>query len=68
MSDYLVSKLSNSELDSVEDKSFVNLSEAEAYAEKCSLYDDLHSYSVKTKIDDFEYDTLKIYNIGFHDI
>jgi hypothetical protein len=45
MSDYLVSKLENNELDSVEDKSFENLSEAEAYAKKSSQADELHSYT-----------------------
>jgi hypothetical protein len=60
---YFVSKLDN-QSDAVEDKPFEKLSEAEIYAENHSLYDDAHSYSVKKRIDDFEFQTLKIYKLG----
>jgi hypothetical protein len=64
MSDYLVSKLEENQLDSVEDKEFEVLQTAEAYAHKSSLEDISHLYSVKIKIDDNEYETLKIYKHG----
>jgi hypothetical protein len=64
MSDYLVSKLEDTQFDSVEDKNFDSLDTAEAYAKKTSQHDDSHSYAVKKKVDDYEYETSKIYKLG----
>ncbi len=64
MSDYLVSKLEDTELDSIEDKDFDSLKAAEEYALKKSQHDTSHSYSVKRKVDDYEYESIKIYKLG----
>jgi hypothetical protein len=64
MSDYLVSKLDEAELDSVEDKDFDSLESAEKYAVETSLHDKSYSYSVKKKVDAYEYESVKIYKLG----
>jgi hypothetical protein len=64
MSDYLVSKLENTELDSIEDKGFDSLKAAEEFALKKSQDDNFYSYSVKRKIDEHEYEAIKIYKLG----
>jgi hypothetical protein len=64
MSDFLVSKLDEAELDSVEDKDFDSEESAETYARETSLHDKFYSYSVKKKVDDYEYESIKIYKLG----
>jgi TATA-box binding protein (TBP) (component of TFIID and TFIIIB) len=63
VSSYRVSKIKDKQHEATESKDFDNLADAETYAQKTSLYDDNHFYSVERKIED-EYQAIKFFKSG----